>query len=151
MRRHDIDTSTLGEYFVPVEKKPIEFKRRVGVERRGSVAGWMRRAGNFEPAMSLVAAPKPATAGPAAAETITVKVDGKSASVPKTMPDPITGRPLPTTMIQACAIAKVDVPHYCYHPKLPIAGNCRMCLFEFDTPAIGPDRKPVINPDRAPN
>src|SRR5258708_27184089 len=151
MRRHDIDNSTLGEYFVPVEKKPIEFKRPVELETRGIVGRWIKRAGNFEPSMSLVTALKSATASPTAAETITVKVDGKSASVPKTMPDPITGRPLPTTMIQACAFAKVDVPHYCYHPKLPIAGNCRMCLFEFDTPAIGPDRKPVINPDRAPN
>jgi NADH-quinone oxidoreductase subunit G len=42
------------------------------------------------------------------------------------------------------------VPHYCYHPKLPIAGNCRMCLVEFGTPAIGPDRKPILNPDGTP-
>ena len=53
-------------------------------------------------------------------------------------------------MIQACDAAKVDVPHYCYHPKLPVAGNCRMCLVEFGTPAIGPDRKPVLNPDGTP-
>jgi NADH-quinone oxidoreductase subunit G len=86
------------------------------------------------------------TAAPAA-ETIVVKVDGKPVQVAKTMPDPITGRPVPTTMIQACAIAKVDVPHYCYHPKLPVAGNCRMCLVEFGTPALGPDRKPILNPD----
>ncbi len=50
-------------------------------------------------------------------------------------------------MIQACALAEVDVPHYCYHPKLPVAGNCRMCLVEFGTPAIGLDRKPILNPD----
>src|SRR4051812_13356987 len=85
-----------------------------------------------------------------AIETITVKVDGKAIAVPKTMPDPVTGKPIPTTMIQACAMAKVDVPHYCYHPKLPVAGNCRMCLVEFGTPALGPDRKPVINPDGTP-
>ena len=53
-------------------------------------------------------------------------------------------------MIQACAAAQVDVPHYCYHPKLPVAGNCRMCLVEFGTPAIGPDRKPILNPDGTP-
>ncbi len=82
-----------------------------------------------------------------ATETIPVKVDGKAALVPKTMPDPVTGKPIPTTMIQACAMAKVDVPHYCYHPKLPVAGNCRMCLVEFGTPAIGLDRKPLMNPD----
>src|SRR5687767_616752 len=83
-------------------------------------------------------------------ETMTVKVDGAALSVPRTMPDPMTGKPIPTTMIQACAMAKVDVPHYCYHPKLPVAGNCRMCLVEFGTPALGPDRKPVMNPDGTP-
>ena len=76
-----------------------------------------------------------------------VKVDGMAVEVPKTMPDPITGKPLPTTMIQACAMAKVDVPHYCYHPRLPVSGNCRMCLVEFGTPAMGPDRKTILNPD----
>src|SRR5213595_2310991 len=84
---------------------------------------------------------------PRPVETVTVKVDGKSITVPKTMPDPITGKPIPTTMIQACAAAQVDVPHYCYHPKLPVAGNCRMCLVEFGTPAVGTDRKPILNPD----
>src|SRR5829696_7449890 len=85
-----------------------------------------------------------------AVETITVKVDGRAVQVPKTMPDPITGKPTATTMIQACAMAKVDVPHYCYHPKLPVAGNCRMCLVEFGTAALGPDRKPMMNPDGTP-
>src|SRR5437762_11352697 len=81
------------------------------------------------------------------AEKLKVKVDGKEVEVPKTMPDPLSGKPIATTMIQACALAKVDVPHYCYHPKLPVAGNCRMCLVEFGIPAVGADRKPVFNPD----
>jgi NADH-quinone oxidoreductase subunit G len=85
-----------------------------------------------------------------AVETITVKVDGKTVVVPKTTPDPITGKLIPTTMIQATALAKIDVPHYCYHPKLPVAGNCRMCLVEFGTPAMGPDRKPILNEDGSP-
>ena len=80
-------------------------------------------------------------------EMITVKIDGVAVSVPKTTADPLTGKPIPTTMIQACNAVKVDVPHYCYHPKLPVAGNCRMCLVEFGTPAMGPDRKPLLNPD----
>src|ERR1051326_2513732 len=83
-------------------------------------------------------------------EKLKVKVDGRELDVPKTMADPISGKPLPTTMIQACALANVDVPHYCYHPKLPVAGNCRMCLVEFGTPAMGPDRKPIMNPDGTP-
>jgi len=84
------------------------------------------------------------------AEKVKVKVDGKEVEVPKTMPDPLSGKLVPTTMIQACAVAKVDVPHYCYHPRLPVAGNCRMCLVEFGTPAMGPDRKPVLNTDGTP-
>ena len=87
---------------------------------------------------------------PPAVETITVKVDGVAIAAPKTQVDPITGKPTPTTMIQACAQAKVDVPHYCYHPKLPVAGNCRMCLVEYGIPALGPDRKPIVNPDGTP-
>jgi NADH-quinone oxidoreductase subunit G len=83
-------------------------------------------------------------------EKIKVKVDGREIEVPKTTPDPITGKPIPTTMIQAAALVNVDVPHYCYHPKLPVVGNCRMCLVEFGTPALGPDRKPVFNADGTP-
>jgi NADH-quinone oxidoreductase subunit G len=75
-----------------------------------------------------------------------VKVDGREIEVPRLMAD-WSGKLVPTTMIQACEQAKTDVPHYCYHPKLPIAGNCRMCLVEFGTPALGPDRKPILNPD----
>ena len=32
------------------------------------------------------------------------------------------------TIIQAAHEAGIAIPHYCYHPKLSIAGNCRMCL-----------------------
>src|SRR5688572_2476957 len=85
-----------------------------------------------------------------AVESLTIKVNGQVVAVPKTTPDPITGKPIPTTMIQACALAKVDVPHYCYHPKLPVAGNCRMCLVEFGLPVMGPDRKPLLNEDGSP-
>ncbi len=87
---------------------------------------------------------------PSPIEKIKVRVDGREVEVPRTTPDPVSRKPIPTTMIQACAAAKVDVPHYCYHPRLPVAGNCRMCLVEFGTPALGPDRKPVMNPDGTP-
>ncbi|MBM3845016.1 MAG: 2Fe-2S iron-sulfur cluster binding domain-containing protein [Verrucomicrobia bacterium] len=86
---------------------------------------------------------------PPPVETIRIKVDGRELDVPKTMPD-WQGKPQPTTMLQACAMAGLEVPHYCYHPKLPIAGNCRMCLIEFGTPMMGPDRKPVLNEDGSP-
>jgi NADH-quinone oxidoreductase subunit G len=83
---------------------------------------------------------------PTAIEKIKVKVDGREIEVPRLIAD-WSGKLTPTTMIQACELAKTDVPHYCWHPKLPVAGNCRMCLVEFGTPALGPDRKPISNPD----
>jgi NADH-quinone oxidoreductase subunit G len=36
------------------------------------------------------------------------------------------------TIIQAAHEAGLVIPHYCYHPKLSIAGNCRMCLVEIE-------------------
>jgi NADH-quinone oxidoreductase subunit G len=95
------------------------------------------------------AATTEAKPAPPAIEKIKVKVDGREIEVPRLSPDH-AGKLVPTTMIQACDAAKTDVPHYCYHPKLPVAGNCRMCLVEFGTPALGPDRKPVLNPDGTP-
>ena len=94
-------------------------------------------------------APTPEVKPAPAVETVTVKVNGKTIAVPKTMPDH-TGKQVPTTMLQACQLADSDVPHYCYHPKLPVAGNCRMCLVEFGLPVMGPDRKPVLNEDGTP-
>lgn len=46
-------------------------------------------------------------------------VDGKPISVPKG-----------ASLIQACEAAGAEVPRFCYHQKLSIAGNCRMCLVE---------------------
>ncbi|HUF55067.1 MAG TPA: NADH-quinone oxidoreductase subunit NuoG, partial [Thermohalobaculum sp.] len=34
------------------------------------------------------------------------------------------------TLIQACEINGVEIPRFCYHERLSIAGNCRMCLVE---------------------
>ena len=80
-------------------------------------------------------------------ETIAVKVDGKEIVVPKLTPD-WQGKPAPTTVLQACKHAGIEIPHYCYHPKLPVAGNCRMCLVHVGMPGRpGPDGKPPMNED----
>lgn len=79
-----------------------------------------------------------------AVETIKIKIDGKEYDIPKTMPD-WQGKPQPTTMLQACKHVGIEIPHYCYHPKLPTAGNCRMCLIHFGVPKMGHDRKPVVD------
>src|SRR5207248_3261310 len=37
-----------------------------------------------------------------------------------------------TTVIRAAERLGIEVPHYCWHPGLSIAGNCRMCLVEIE-------------------
>jgi NADH-quinone oxidoreductase subunit G len=73
---------------------------------------------------------------PSKPELITVNVDGRDIAVPKG-----------TNMIEAARLLGIEIPHFCYHPKLTVAGNCRMCLVEMGTPAIDPATKqPVLDP-----
>ena len=87
------------------------------------------------------------TAEPPVIETMTVKVDGREVEVPKLTQD-WQGNMAPTTVLQACKHAGIEIPHYCYHPKLPVAGNCRMCLVHVGMPGRpGPDGKSPTNED----
>ena len=52
---------------------------------------------------------------------ITIKVNQKEVEVNKNL-----------TVMQACEIAGEEIPRFCYHDKLSIAGNCRMCLVEVE-------------------
>ena len=36
------------------------------------------------------------------------------------------------TVLQACELAGAEIPRFCYHERLSIAGNCRMCLVEME-------------------
>ena len=45
------------------------------------------------------------------------------------------------TLIQACEEAGVEIPRFCYHERLTIAGNCRMCLVE----VVGGPPKPAAS------
>lgn len=56
-------------------------------------------------------------------DLIDVQINGEWHSFPKG-----------TRMIEACRQVGVEVPHYCYHPKLTSPGNCRMCLVEMGMP-----------------
>jgi len=76
--------------------------------QRASVALRARVVGNLDTRRSY-------------SDTVTVFVDGKETHVPKGV-----------TVLQACEQAGVDVPRFCYHQRLSIAGNCRMCLVEVE-------------------
>ena len=58
----------------------------------------------------------------------TVKINGIEVEVPQG-----------TNMIEAARMVGVEIPHYCYHPHLSIAGNCRMCLVDIEAGGRGPD------------
>ena len=45
------------------------------------------------------------------------------------------------TILQACEVAGIEVPRFCYHERLSIAGNCRMCLVE----VVGGPPKPTAS------
>ena len=45
------------------------------------------------------------------------------------------------TLIQACEMAGIEIPRFCYHERLSIAGNCRMCLVEI----VGGPPKPAAS------
>ena len=36
------------------------------------------------------------------------------------------------TVMQACEAAGLEIPHFCFHERLKIAGNCRMCLVDIE-------------------
>ena len=51
-----------------------------------------------------------------------------------------------TNLVDLVASVGQEIPHYCYHPKLSVSGNCRMCLIELGMP--GRDRatgEPMLN------
>ena len=52
---------------------------------------------------------------------INIKINDKEVQVDKNL-----------TVMQACEIAGEEIPRFCYHDKLSIAGNCRMCLVEIE-------------------
>ncbi|HUJ71270.1 MAG TPA: 2Fe-2S iron-sulfur cluster-binding protein, partial [Verrucomicrobiae bacterium] len=71
--------------------------------------------------------------------TVKLTIDGKEVAAPKGM-----------NLIEAAKLAGIEVPHYCYHPKLTVVGNCRTCLVDVGMPKIGPDHKPVLDADGQP-
>ena len=64
------------------------------------------------------------------ADLRTIKIDGTEIAVDPNL-----------TLIQACELAGIEIPRFCYHERLSIAGNCRMCLVE----VVGGPPKPAAS------
>ena len=64
----------------------------------------------------------------AEAKMVSLTIEGRAVSVPEG-----------TTILEAAKHVGVLIPHYCYHPGLPVAGVCRMCLVEVEkAPKLAP-------------
>jgi NADH-quinone oxidoreductase subunit G len=63
-------------------------------------------------------------------ESRTIEIDGRKIDVDPSL-----------TLIQACEQAGIEIPRFCYHERLSIAGNCRMCLVE----VVGGPPKPAAS------
>ena len=73
-------------------------------------------------------------------DLVTINVDGRDVDVPAGM-----------NLIDAVKkYANVEIPHYCYHNKLSVAGNCRMCLVEMGMPMRDRATGEVITEDGKP-
>lgn len=61
-------------------------------------------------------------------KTVTLTIEGRQVTVPEG-----------TSILEAAKRVGVLIPHYCYHPGLPVAGVCRMCLVEVEkAPKLAP-------------
>jgi NADH-quinone oxidoreductase subunit G len=64
----------------------------------------------------------------AEAKMVNLTIEGRPVSVPEG-----------TSILEAAKVAGILIPHYCYHPGLPVAGVCRMCLVEVEkAPKLAP-------------
>ena len=61
-------------------------------------------------------------------DPVEITIDGERVRVDPTQP-----------LIAAIHGHGVHVPHYCYHPHLSVAGNCRMCTVDVEAGGRGPD------------
>ncbi|KAK6347067.1 NADH dehydrogenase (ubiquinone) 78K chain precursor, 5-prime end [Orbilia brochopaga] len=83
---------------------------------RQSLTRSLRRTANYKNARTFSATPHRG-----AAQEVEITIDGQKVSVPAG-----------SALIQACEKIGVTIPRYCYHERLSIAGNCRMCLVEVE-------------------
>ncbi|CAM6082619.1 unnamed protein product [Calypogeia fissa] len=92
-----------------------------GFSAKDTQAESRSQLGGVRLAASVAVQQAPGAKIPKPEDMIEVSVDGSPVSITKGM-----------TVLQACEVAGIDIPRFCYHPRLSIAGNCRMCLVEVE-------------------
>ena len=93
--------------------KPMNFSRREGVVQQDIERARLQPTPE-ERVKSLFGDVDPA-------DLVEVQVNNVKVNVPSGV-----------TVLQACEAAGINIPRFCYHDRLSIAGNCRMCLVEVE-------------------
>jgi len=70
-----------------------------------------------------------------APDCVSIEIDGQPIQAPKG-----------SMIIQNADKAGIPIPRFCYHEKLPIAANCRMCMVECSMPSPSGEHKPIPKP-----
>ncbi len=70
---------------------------------------------------------------------ITIHVDGQQLEAPKGV-----------MLVEAAKVVDVNIPVFCYHPKLDPVGMCRMCLVEIGNPGKNRDGTPILDEEGNP-
>ena len=107
--------------------KPSKAKATASKSSKNPGSG-LQATGKADTAKPAPAAPVPAAATPTQPQLppapdgfVNVFVDGQLFHVKRG-----------ATVMQACTQAQKEIPHFCFHERLSIAGNCRMCLVEIE-------------------
>jgi NADH-quinone oxidoreductase subunit G len=72
-------------------------------------------------------------------DIVTVNIDGRDVQVPKGV-----------MLVEAAKAIDVEIPVFCYHPKIDPVGMCRMCLVEIGNPARAKDGTPELDAEGKP-
>ena len=111
----------VSDTVAPVSSHLLRHHHQIA-EKNSDGKGALRRSlGGVRHSTSAALASNRVRPEKAEVETIEVSVDGVAVQVPKGM-----------TVLQACELGGVTIPRFCYHSRLSIAGNCRMCLVEVE-------------------
>src|SRR5262249_42181232 len=112
---------------VPPSHRPEPLPRRTGSLEAAAAGARMSDkapitpgAGGAQSGPAAGAPPPPPRPAPSK-DTYTVLFDGNPIEVPKNV-----------NLIEAAKLAGIEIPHFCFHPRLSVVGQCRMCLVEIE-------------------
>ncbi|KAJ9584415.1 hypothetical protein L9F63_021235, partial [Diploptera punctata] len=124
--------SVLLVYFFPSIYRPLYFDRPATCRAKIFVIYfWI-----FCTTSAMLRFPLHRVLNPQCARVVTLCTRGTATKAPEKIEVFVDDKPVlvepGTTVLQAAALVGVEIPRFCYHERLSVAGNCRMCLVEVE-------------------